>query len=352
MKYLHRSLLLFFCLGLLTACVVPAPAEQTPQANNPGEQRTSEPIAIKVGTLPYVSNTILQIAQEEGYFAEQGLAVEMVPAASANDFIPLLLQGELDIATPGLNAGFFNAVANGGTLKLALPLTNFAVQECTSTGFLARRSDVEAGLLATPAQWQGKKLTLSPGGAQSIAGYMVEQALQQGNLRLSDVALTTIDLPAQGEALRTGQTDIVYAIEPWITRMLADPELALLMPAEPLEPNLTASVITFGARPLAEPEIGRRFARAYMQAVRQYNEGKTERNVALVAAYTKFEPAFAAEICWAAVSPDGTFNVDSIQAYQSWLQEQGLLDQLLDPAEFIDTQFIEAANQALGATTP
>lgn len=358
-KWRHRVGILLLIVGLFTACI--AAPRPTGDATDSATLRTAgavaadteaEPVVLKVGTLPFLSNTILKIAQEEGYFSAQGLAVELIVQQSSTEFIPLLLQGELDVATPALTAGFFNAVASGGNIKLVLPLTNFTVQECTSIAIIARRADVDAGTFATPAQWQGAKMTFPPAGAQSIAGYVVDQALHQQGLSLQSIENTLIDLPAQAEALRTGQTDLIYAIEPWITRMTADPALALLLPAEPLAADLTSSLIAFGAKPLADPALGQRFAIAYLQAVRQYGQGKTARNIELAAAYTKLEPALVEQICWSSAPPDGAINVDSIMDYQQWLQEQGLLDRLVTPAEFLDHQFVEAAIQSLGEVTP
>lgn len=347
MNLKYRQLLGVFiiCVSLLTACIA------APAAVTTADDATAELIALKVGTLPFLSNSILQIAKEEGYFAEQGLAVELILQQSSNDMIPLLLQGGLDVATPALTAGFFNAVASGGNIKLALPLTTFAVQKCASIGIVARRSDVDAGAYATPAQWQGAKMTMPPAGAQALPGYIIDTALAQGGLTLQAVQITPVDLPAQAEALATGQTDLIYAVEPWLTRMTSNPALTLLLPAEPLAPDLTSSLIAFGAKPLADPTIGQRFAVAYLQAVRQYSTGKTPENVKIVADYTKLEPALVEQLCWSASAPDGAINVDSIMAYQKWLQEQGLLDRIVPPAEFLDTHFAEAANQRLGAVT-
>jgi NitT/TauT family transport system substrate-binding protein len=336
--------ILLIGIGLLTACIAP-PVAAPPSADQAAVDAPADLIPLKVGTLPFLSNAILQIAQEKGYFAEQGLAVEFVVQQSSNEFIPLLLQGELDVATPALTAGFFNAVASGGNLRLVLPLTTFTTQSCSAIGIVARRSDVDAGAYATPAQWQGAKVTLPPAGAQALPGYVIDTILQQGKLTLQDVQLTAVELPAQAEALATGQTDLIYAVEPWITRMTNNLALALLQPAEPVVPDLTASMIVFGAKPLADPAIGTRFAIAYLQAVRQYNAGKTADNVTTITAYTKLEPALVEKLCWTASPPDGAINVDSIMAYQSWLQTQGVLDRILKPEEFLDQQFVDAANQ-------
>jgi NitT/TauT family transport system substrate-binding protein len=346
-----RQLVVACLLGsvLLTGCVaVPAsPAPPAPQAAVPVATGL---MPLRVGVLPFLSNSPLAIAQEEGYFREQGLAVELIPLKSDNDAIPLLLKGDLDVATPGLTAGLFNAIASGGNIKAVFPLTSFAAQNCATIAVVARRSDVAAGRYATPAQWKGARVTLPPAGAKSLNGYVIAQALQQHGLALSDVTLAPADLPAQADALAAEQTDLVYAVEPWVTRMLGNPALAQLMPLEPVVPDLTASLIVFGPKPLADLDLGKRFAAAYLKAVRQYAQGKTARNVELVAAYTQLDAGLVKQICWPVLDAD--INTDSIMSYLAWLQGQGLLDRMLKTDEFLDARFVKAAKEALGETKP
>ena len=330
------------CLALFLAACSPQPALSTPTPAAP------QLVHLKVGTLPYISNAILKIGVEEGFFSEQGLDVELVSLKSANDFFPLLLKGDLDAATPSLNPGFFNAVAKGSSLKIVLPLTDLKIQPCTAVAVLARKADVNSKIYADPSQWKGARVTLASGGAANSSGYIMDLALRKGGLKLSDVQLETIDLAAQADALRNNQVDLVYAVEPWVTRMTAQGDIAVLYPAEPLEPDLLSSVIVFGARLLANPDTGVRFATAYLKAVRQYLGGKTPPNIELVAAYTGLDAGLVKQVCWSNSPADGSINVNSIMAYQAWLKESKYLDQIVDPKNFLDTSFAEAANRALG----
>jgi NitT/TauT family transport system substrate-binding protein len=344
---LKPALLAAICLLLSLSLSACGPSSGIRQAPHKGA-----PVPLKVGILPFLSSSILKIAQEEGYFSAQNLAVELVPLKSDNDAIPMLLKGDIDVAPPAFTAGLFNTIAKNRQIRAVFPLSNYAVQNGTSFAVVARRSDVESGRYADPSRWKAARLTIPPAGPQAMGGFVIEQALLQGGLTLKDVALVPADLPVQAEALASGQTDLVYTVEPWITRALRDPKLALLLPLEPIVPDLTVSLIVFGAKPLKDRSIGERFALAYLKAVRQYAEGKTARNVELVAAHTGLDPALVAAITWPVVPQDGLFRMEWVAKYQAWLKNQGLLDRSLSAGEFADSRFAEAANRVLDGEKP
>src|SRR3989442_10394739 len=73
---------------------------------------------LRLGVVASVSDAGFFIAVEQGYFAEQGLAIEFVPFRSAADMIAPLGVGQLDIGGGAGGAGGGDAVARGGDLRL------------------------------------------------------------------------------------------------------------------------------------------------------------------------------------------------------------------------------------------
>ena len=333
----HRNLFGVAMITLMTlAGCMPINSPVAPPATP-----TAALVPVRVGTLPFISNAILKLAEAEGYFAEQGLDVELVLFRSPNELTPLLIKGELDAAAPGLTAGFFNAIAKGARIRAALPLTSFSPTSCSVVSYLARQSDAANGNYDSFAQWQGVNLGVPPAGQEGMPGYLTDMILQQAGLTLKDVTLTPLDTSIQGEALRSGQVDLLYAVEPLTTRLMSDGDVAVLTTGAVVAPDLTASIVAFGPAFLDNPDMGRRFAQAYLKAVRQYREGKTARNVAIIAAHTGLDPALVKAACWVDIPPEDAINADSIMAYQRWLQAQGLLEQLVLPENFIVQGLVE-----------
>ena len=65
------------------------------------EQVQSKPIKLRTFHMPYIASAPLLIAEEEGYFTEQGLQIEYVRMTDAVLGLPALIKGDLDcIAVP------------------------------------------------------------------------------------------------------------------------------------------------------------------------------------------------------------------------------------------------------------
>lgn len=337
----------FFSLllvSLLAACAQQPEAVEIPALQDEtavGQPR--EEVTLKIGIMPYLSNTVFLIAQEEGYFAEQGLNIEFVQFTNSADLVPMLLADEIDVGAPGINAALFNAATRGGNLKVILPLTDFKVKECASIGYVARAEDVETGIWADKQSWAEADLVISLQALNSVPGFVLAKALEGSGVTIDEMNVVIVDVPAQQEALRSGQVDIVYAIEPNITRLTADGDIALLDNAEQYAPGLASSVIAVGPKVYDDPDVANRFAIAYLKAVRHFLQGSTPANVQYAVQLSGLDPALVAQICWSEASPTGSLNIDSLDEYQAFLVQRELLDEVVDLNSFIDTSFAEYA---------
>ena len=86
---------------------------------------------------------------------------------------------------------------------------------------------------------------------------------------------------------------------------------------------------------------------AYLKGVRQYNQGKTERNLNIIARHTELNLELLNQARWAPIRDDGSINTESILDYQTWAVEKGLVDSLVPEEQFWDASFVEYANQVL-----
>ena len=90
---------------------------------------------------------------------------------------------------------------------------------------------------------------------------------------------------------------------------------------------------------------------AYLKAVRQYNQGKTKRNLEILVEHTGLDQTLLEEACWSLVRNDGTINVESVLEFQDWAVKAGFLENSISEEQFWDPSFIEYANGVLGVTS-
>src|SRR2546423_9147313 len=89
------------------------PAAATALAEPEGAQVAplSPPVTVKVGVQGSAANAPIYIGYERGYYRDEGLNLELVLLPSANELLPALATGQIDVASGGIGAGLFNAVA-------------------------------------------------------------------------------------------------------------------------------------------------------------------------------------------------------------------------------------------------
>lgn len=316
----------------------------------PLSQEPARPPARKltVLVLPYLGFAPYFIAQEEGYFAEQGLEIEYVKLGRSDEAIPALVQGELDVLGAATSAGVLNAIARGAGIRIVVDRGYFASAGCAYSAILARREGLESGTPARAAQLKGRRIALTSGLYES---YALERFLATASLTLDDVEVSDIPSPALADALAKGALDFAVVAEPWATRIVQSGG-AIWKPLNEILPDFQSAFILYGPSLLdRDPEAGKRFMTAYLKAVRQYNQGKTERNLDILAKHTELDRELLRRACWPVMRDDGQINLQSLIEFQSWAQTKGLIDTPVTTDQLWDASFINHANQVLRTKT-
>ena len=86
---------------------------------------------------------------------------------------------------------------------------------------------------------------------------------------------------------------------------------------------------------------------AYLKAVRQYNQGKTERNLEIMSKHTGLDKELLKKACWSSFRDNGQINIKSVVDFQRWALNKDFLDKVAQPNQFWDPSFIEYANKVL-----
>jgi len=327
------------CILLLSACS--AALTPTPPA----------PVHVKVFARPYLSYAPLYIAQDAGYFTEQGLDVEFVALPSSAAAIPPLVQGDIDVVGGTLRISALNAIAHNAQIKIVADKGHLGSGACSAYyGFAARRTLVENGTLKSAADLKGRNIEIA-GDKPSMEGYFVDKLLNTAGLSLDDVNVLTLQNPVEIiDGFNKGAIDFTVQGEPVLSQLVQSKTVALWKTVQEIVSDVQFDVLLYGPTFLNKnPDAGKRFMVAYLQAVQQYNQGKTAQNLDELVRFSKLDRQLLSNACLPAISNDGKINVQSVLDFQAWAIKRKLLDAPATDTQLWDPQFVDYARKVLDA---
>jgi NitT/TauT family transport system substrate-binding protein len=331
-----------FVACILLMCATPAIV-----ACGPADQQSAPaPDKLKLIALPLLSWAPFDIAEAEGFFSEQNLEVEFIRLTRPSDALPSLAQGDVDIGAGLLTVALMNAIAGGARIKLVADKGHLAADGCTHSALLVTQSLVESGALDQPDLLRGLRLEINP---LLPEAFYTDLALREVGLSLDDLEILTLPPAAEPDALATGAVDLLVAAEPQLSLLEKTGNAVIWRRSEQVIPGTQWASVLYGRSLLDErQDVGERFMVAYLKAVRQYNEGKTPRNVEILMNRTGLAEELLRSACWPPIDNDIRVKTGSLREYQEWAVSRGIAERVLTEDELADHRFAEHANAVLG----
>lgn len=287
----------------------------------------------------YLSNAPVFIADDEGYFKAEGLTIVYVPTASnTTRSIPLLENGKMDVLFSAASAGLFNAIAKGTQIRLVADKQHLDPKRCPYSAIVATRSRFGSRTL-TANDVRGKRFAVS---SAAGAGYLASHFLKSLGLSLRDMQIVTIPETAAPQALESGSIDLLFASEPWLTRLR--PTSRILAADSALVPRFEFVAVVFGPKLLHEDrDLGRKFLRAYLRGIERFREGQTARNLQILSRRMQLDTTELKKMCWPEVSRDGTLDTAALREFQEWSVGTGNQSRVVKPSEYLDQSLLTEA---------
>jgi NitT/TauT family transport system substrate-binding protein len=293
---------------------------------------------LKVASLPYLGFTAMFIAQDEGYFAEQGLEVEFVNFNSLTQAIPLLGQGSLDIGAGSINASIFNGIAQGINFKIVASREYF-VPGSRDGALMARRDLYESGQLNTVSKIKTKQVATSC--LACINEFELAKILEKSGLSLNDVKLVRMNNEDMIPALQNKAVDAVIVGDPLNDQLHSMGLATEIESVNSVLPGFQYGFIVYGPKLLGnKTDLGKKFLDSYFKGVERYNQGKTKQNIDIVKKYLRLDDKAIDELTWNPVSKNGEINLNDISVFQDWAASRNLLDKKIAVKDAVDTRFI------------
>ena len=300
---------------------------------------------IKIGYLPIITYAPIYIAYEKGYFADEGLEVELSSFASSSYMMPILATGDLDIGNGQTGTELINAVSQGLDVKIVAP-TNSEKEGYVTSKFLVRTDLYESGEITKPADLEGAAIATNV--LRGVTEYMTSQLLKEGGLTVDDVQLVVLPFSDINVALANQAIDGGLFPEPLASMAIDGGDGVSIKKFSDIFPGATLSTYFFGKR-LLQPEnreVGVRFFKALMKAIRELNteEGYNDENVGYITKYVNNPPEYIKNNRHY-FDPNGVFDDSALFETMQYFIDRGYteVDVLPDRDQLMDLSFMEEA---------
>jgi NitT/TauT family transport system substrate-binding protein len=184
-----------------------------------------------------------------------------------------------------------------------------------------------------------------------LTRYVVARMLAPHHIDVKSIEPVRLPEAVMLSSLERGAIDGLAVTEPTLTRVAKSGRIWIR--AEEAAPGLQWGLVTFGERLLTKDrDLGVRFIRAYNRGVEQYLQGKTPRNVAIVAEGTGESEDLVREACWLTFRAGSGINWESLVEFQRWANTEGLMEHTLTRDQVWDSTFVTASAARSASSSP
>ncbi|HEX2463123.1 MAG TPA: ABC transporter substrate-binding protein [Thermoanaerobaculia bacterium] len=303
-----------------------------------------------VAVLPLVSSAPVFIAQSRGFFAAEGLEIELRFFQAAQPVALAVASGDVEFGVTGLTAGFYN-LAGRGALEI------IAGQARVEPGdefiaYVARAKAWQAGLRSLDAL-PGHAVGITQTG--STFHYMVGRLADKRGFALEKVRLVTLEtLPNVIAALRGGRIDAAL-LPGHLARPLIEEGIAKLLGWAGDETPWQLGAVFATPRTIERrgPTVDR-FLRAYRRGAAVYDDvlrpvragstpgaGVGEAARALAEELRRFIPSSSVEEILASapmIDRDGRLELADVREQVAWFKRHGMVDRSVEVDDFLAPQ--------------
>ncbi|MQA93942.1 MAG: PhnD/SsuA/transferrin family substrate-binding protein [Streptosporangiales bacterium] len=305
-------------IGLVTALMLTGCSSLT----GPDDSGTSDLVTLRVGAMPIPDAAAVYIANERGYFHEEGLEVrpEIIQGGAVG--LPRVASGSLDVVF----SNYVSALSAHAAGKPKLRMVGDAFQTRLDTFPLMVMPDSP---LQDMSDLKGKTIAVNT--KNNVGTLTVTSALQTVGVDVErdKVQFVEVPFPEMTKALKDGDVDVAWLNEPFLTD--GQRKLGLRKVGETMDGPTAAFPISgfFMTQRYAQekPQVAAAFQRAIERAQRLASE---DRRVVeqVLPSYAKIDPQTAAIITLG--DYPSTVSRARVQRVADLMLEHGYLKQKLD----------------------
>lgn len=304
----------------------------------------------------FATDAPIYIAQERGYFREQGLDVQLMRFNSTADQIAALGTGQLSVGVGGINAALFNAVAREVQIRIVADKFH-AAPGYAGIGWVFRSDILDRGRLKTAAGLKGMRI--ARGQQASTSETQLVAMLREGGLTTKDIVNHDLPYSDLAPAFANGSIDGAYAISPFTEIVQKQGFGRMWRTSGDIIPNQMVAAILYGPNFIEkQPDAARGWMVAYVKGVRDYISAWKSGSIPddIVAAMVKYsgmkDPASVRAAPLAPINPDGFPFLETLKRDLDYFVEAGYVRNPPSLEKLVDRSFADYAVSHLGPFRP
>lgn len=259
-------------LILVVAAIVAAVLLRKPDGSGKGATGKTK---VVIGHGPWIGFGPLYLAKEKGYFAEQGIDVDLVVLTGLAERNSALQTGRIDALAAPVDY-FVLAAGNGIQSKIVMAID----ESVGGDGIVAKKEIVKIEDL------KGKKLAFQQG---LPSDFFVRAVLLKSGGNIADIQTVDMETDKAGAAFIAGQVDAAAVWEPWLTKAVESGSGHVLASTKEF-PNLIVDCLAFNSDRVAkDPATAKRVVTAVLKAIEFHKAHPDEAN-AIMAPHFQLDP--------------------------------------------------------------
>ena len=321
-----RTLSLFLLLAVLAALLASCAGQAAPSPVSP-----AEPVRLRMAIIPVLDALPMFVAQKEGLFAAQGVAVEFIPVGSAPERDQVIAAGQAD--------GMINETVSTLSFNkenVQVQIVRYARTAAADQPLFRILASGKSGI-TDAAGLKGVEIGISQG---TVIEYLTERLLQAEGFTPQDIR--TIAAPKISDRmalLGTGELKAAMLPEPLATVAVAQGGVVIL--DDSAHPNYSYSTLSFRKAVIDQhPAAVGAFLAAWEEAVRLINTSDPAKWNPLLAEQKIVPEALLANFKTPPFAAAGVPTQQQWDDALAWAKEKGLISADLPYAETVNASFL------------
>ncbi|TDV53804.1 ABC transporter substrate-binding protein [Actinophytocola oryzae] len=308
----HLAALLLATSLLATAC----------GSDDPPEADSGQPDKVTVGVIPILDVAPIYLGKAKGFFEKHDIELTLKQAEGGAAIVPAVVSKEYQFGFSNI-ISLLLAKSQGLPIKVVSNGTNSTGEDGKDFAGLYVRAD--SGITSAK-DLEGK--TVAANTLQNIVDTSVRASVRKAGGDPTKVRFTALPFPEQPAALKSGQVDAVFVVEPFQQAVLADGAKLVASSYVDAAEDLCVALYFTSEQLLAEnPDLVGRFTDAMKESL-SYADSHPDETREVIGSYTKIDPATIERLTLPKYPAD--INRDSIETMADLATEDGLLTDSVD----------------------